>query len=77
MGTETEVAMKVFVRYSFEIELPEEMADSMPEDKAKELARELAQNINFQEVQRAYTRGNGIGVDVYITKIRSTSIEDW
>lgn len=69
--------MKVFVRYSFEIELPEEMADSMPEDKAKELARELAQNINFQEVQRAYTRGNGIGVDVYITKIRSTSIEDW
>lgn len=69
--------MKIFVRYSFEIELPEELVDSMPEDKAKILARELAQNINFQEVQRTYTKHGSIGVDVYITKIRSTSIEDW
>jgi hypothetical protein len=69
--------VKVLVSYSFEIELPEEVADSMPELQAKELARELAQNINFQEVQRAYTRHGAIGVDVYITKIRSTRIEDW
>jgi len=72
-----EKEVKVYVRYSFEIELPEELSDNMPEEKAKVLARELAQNINFQEVQRAYTRGNAIGVDVYITKIRSTSIEEW
>lgn len=69
--------MKVYVRYSFEIELPEELSDNMPEDKAKELAKELAQHINFQEMQRAYTKDNAIGFDVYITKIRSTSIEDW
>ena len=69
--------MKVYVRYSFEIELPDEVSDSMSETQAKELAKELAQNINFQEIQRAYTRNNEMGFDVYITKIRSTSIEDW
>ena len=44
-----EKEVKVYVRYSFEIELPEELSDNMPEEKAKVLARELAQNINFQE----------------------------
>jgi hypothetical protein len=68
--------MKIFVSYSFEIELPEELVDSMPEDKAKELAKELAKNINFQEIQRAYTNTNAIGIDV-VTKIRSSHIEDW
>lgn len=69
--------MKILVSYSFEIELPDELVDSMPFLQAEELARELAQNINFQEVQRAYTKEKKYGSDVYITKIRSTRIEDW
>jgi hypothetical protein len=69
--------VRIYVAYSFEIELPDELVDTMPEPQAKELARELAQNINFQEVQRAYTKEKKFGSDVYITKIRSTRIEDW
>ena len=69
--------MKILVAYSFELEMPDDLVDRMPANQAESLARELAQNINFQEVQRAYTPNMKYGCDVYITKIRSTRIEDW
>jgi len=68
--------MRFFVKYSFEVEIPEELEDSLPEDKLKEIGRELAVNINFQEHQRAHTEDNTIGCDVYI-KIRNAYNEDW
>lgn len=69
--------MKIFVAYSFEIELPEELVDSMPEERAKVLAMELAQNINFQEIQTANTKDGKTTIPVFITKVRSTRIEEW
>jgi len=69
--------MKVNVAYHFEIELPDELTDKLPQQQAEDLAKELAQNINFQKIQRACTRNRSEWFTVHITKIRLTRIEAW